>query len=201
MVQKSRRGAPAARPSARGQDFETIPVPGRKIPLFVVDDRIDADACDELFQAYARLPYAFIDTDRDATSEIKHLVHRFEPERLKDNWLVTPIVELTDTLMRETGLAHRGLERVYANFNLFGDFQLAHDDGHCWTALVYLNARWEDDWGGETLFYPPNTAHAIAVPPKPGRIVVFDGEILHRGGVPSKLCIGPRITLAVKYQR
>lgn len=176
----------------------TIPVPGVKAPILVADGRITPGACKTLFAHYERLPYAFIDTDREATSPIRHLVHRFDD--LADP-LIAPLIELTQDLVDERGLRHRGLQRAYANFNLFGDFQLAHDDGPCWTALVYLNAKWEDDWGGETLFYPPGAVHAIAIPPKPGRIVVFDGTILHRGGVPSKLCLGPRITAAVKFWR
>lgn len=181
------------------KDIEKIPVPGMKTPIFVVDDRIEPRASRMLYEDFTRLPYAFTDTDRDPTSPVRHLIHRFDSP---SEPLVAPVVELTTSLVEhDLRLRHRGLERVYANFNLFGDFQLAHDDGRCWTVLVYVAAKWEEDWGGETLFYPPKAKWAIAVPPKPGRIVAFDGTLEHRGGVPSKYCLGPRITLAVKYTR
>jgi hypothetical protein len=30
-------------------------------------------------------------------------------------------------------------------------------------------------------------------------MVVFDGMIRHRGGAPSKFCLAPRISLAIKF--
>ena len=36
------------------------------------------------------------------------------------------------------------------------------------------------------------------VAPKPGRLCVFTGEIIHRGGVPSPLCRNQRLTVVLK---
>ena len=102
----------------------------------------------------------------------------------------------------EQGIASGPLHRIYANLNMFGDYQFAHRDGDGFTALLFANPKWDEDWGGEIIFYSHDTSpvdHAIR--PRPGRMVLFDGHIRHRGGVPSKFCHEPRITLAIKFQR
>lgn len=180
---------------------ETIPIPGTKVPLVIADDRITPSACEKLYAYYARLPYQLIDVDLDPSADVKHFVHDFTREEWTGNPRIARLVEVTTSLVAERRLRHKGVQRVYANCNLFGDYQLAHDDGQVWTTLVYLNAKWHEDWGGETLFYAPNRSHAIAISPKPGRIVLFDGNVVHRGGVPSKFCLAPRVTLAVKFDR
>jgi hypothetical protein len=46
--------------------------------------------------------------------------------------------------------------------------------------LYYVNLRWKEEWGGETLFYDDNLQDIFyASAYTPGRIVVFDGKIPH----------------------
>jgi len=47
----------------------------------------------------------------------------------------------------------------------------------------------------------PGWADAEAVvSPKPGRLVIFDGSILHAGRPPNRSCYAPRYTLAYKLE-
>jgi hypothetical protein len=61
--------------------------------------------------------------------------------------------------------------------------------------------EWNAEGGGETLFYNSNMDAEIAVAPKPGWLVVFDGNITHVGRPPYRICYAPRYALAFKLNR
>lgn len=92
--------------------------------------------------------------------------------------------------------------RAYVNSAVYGDSYFAHRD--CpetslnVTVLYYANLIWQTDWGGETIFYDDNEDAALAVSPKPGRLVVARGAILHRANVPTRSCYEERLTVAYK---
>jgi hypothetical protein len=67
--------------------------------------------------------------------------------------------------------------------------------------VYFANSRWESDWSGELHFYGDDPDLSVAIQPRPGRMVIFDGLLPHRAGVPSKLCLDPRITVALKFKR
>ena len=56
------------------------------------------------------------------------------------------------------------------------------------------------EWGGETLFFNSIMDAEVAVSPRPGRLVVFDGAIIHVGRPPNRVCYAPRYTLAFKLE-
>lgn len=63
-----------------------------------------------------------------------------------------------------------------------------HTDGlkFQWTMLYYANMEWDKDWGGETLFTNENYDEIeYAVMYKPGRFVLFDSTIPHKGSLSS----------------
>ncbi|HJR13321.1 MAG TPA: 2OG-Fe(II) oxygenase [Rhodanobacteraceae bacterium] len=60
--------------------------------------------------------------------------------------------------------------------------------------------EWNAEWGGETLFYNSNMDAEAVVTPKPGRLVVFDGNITHVGRPPNRICYAPRYALAFKLE-
>jgi len=94
--------------------------------------------------------------------------------------------------------------RVYINAGVYGDHSFWHTDVEKEedpdvTALFYLcDPEWSIDDGGETLFYTDEHDAAVAVAPKLGRLVIFDGGIVHRATSPSRICTKTRYTLAVK---
>ena len=95
-------------------------------------------------------------------------------------------------------------ERVYVNSSIYGDTYYAHRDCDAElrnvTVLFYCNLVWHADWGGETLFFNDKQDAEVAVTPRPGRLVVSRGAILHRGGVPSQVCHEERLTIACKLR-
>jgi hypothetical protein len=93
-------------------------------------------------------------------------------------------------------------QRAYVNSAVYGDSYYIHRDSpeHSSnvTVLYYANLIWQPDWGGETIFYKDDNDAVLAVSPRPGRLVVSRGAILHRGTVPTQDCHEARLTIAYK---
>jgi SM-20-related protein len=92
---------------------------------------------------------------------------------------------------------------VYANGQTWGQDSPIHRDnlpsepGR--TAVLFCNDYWTTTWSGELLFCNNAKTDVItAVLPKPGRIVIFDGEMPHRAKSPSIDCDRLRTTIAFK---
>jgi hypothetical protein len=92
--------------------------------------------------------------------------------------------------------------RAYVNSAVYGDSYYIHrdcpEDSNNVTVLYYANLDWQPDWGGETIFYKDDNDAVLAVSPRPGRLVVSRGAILHRGTVPTQDCLEARLTIAYK---
>lgn len=165
------------------------------LPVVVLDDMMEADAITELFQRARRLPYTLSDIDSDATSYARHWKHELVGAEMEARLYrgLLDIAEATLPTYEPT------LKRVHYNLHLYGDVQFAHTDtnGPGLTVLLYVNDQWPLSWMGETLFYE-NDEPVVAVVPKPGRVVIFDGRIVHRAGVQQRECFEPRISLALK---
>jgi len=93
-------------------------------------------------------------------------------------------------------------QRAYVNCSTYGDSYYLHRDcaaheQHV-TALYYANLEWQPDWGGETIYFNDEEDAELAITPRPGRLVVARGAVLHRGSVPTRICHEERYTLAYK---
>jgi hypothetical protein len=84
--------------------------------------------------------------------------------------------------------------RCYVNLFLPNERPYFHTDGDVITCLFYFNPKYDIDEGGETQFIIDGDVRGIL--PEPGRLVVFDGRILHRA---TSFRSKPRITVAVKF--
>ncbi len=188
---------------------EDLPIQVRELTVgagrkraFLVDNLIERGALEGIHDLFKDLDYGFNDVDRGDTEFARHLVHYFDHDDLETSPAVSLLLSQARAVVDEYGLVTSGIERIYANFNLFGDFQFAHPDGKTWTALFFINSVWNANWGGEFLMYEDGPQPiALSIQPRPGRMVLFDGEIIHRGGSPSKYCLDARITLAIKFSR
>lgn len=94
------------------------------------------------------------------------------------------------------------VERAYVNNTVYGDMYYTHRDcepgSRDVTLLYYANPAWENDWGGETIYFNDEDDAQIVVRPRAGRLVIARGAILHRGGVPTRICHEERRTIALK---
>jgi hypothetical protein len=170
--------------------------------VFVLDDVVPPEDIAGLYRFFLNLPYQFGDSDRFDTKDYRHFGYVFDDAVLMEHPIVGFLARVAIAHLTSVGARVGRVKRAYVNLNLYGDVQFAHEDGDEWTAVAFVNERWHDDWGGELLIYEDlDKRMAYAISPVPGRMVVFDGLLSHRGGVPSKLTVDPRITLAIKMER
>ena len=86
--------------------------------------------------------------------------------------------------------------RIYVNLFISGEIPYFHVDGDkIITCLFYLNPEYSLDEGGETQFFIND--QICGIQSKPKRMVIFDGNILHRATSFRNYC---RITVALKFE-
>jgi SM-20-related protein len=111
-----------------------------------------------------------------------------------------PLFADIEALVGELAPSAHELVDAYVNFNVYGEVHYVHRDAAAGiTALYCANLEWNTAWQGETFFYDgEEPAHVVA--PRPGRLVLFDAALRHRGSPPSRDCWSPRIYLVLKYE-
>lgn len=174
-------------------------VDGREV--IVYDSLIDAPT---LAAHYAMLQggqFRRTEFARQETFDTKHWVMNLELSEV-ESW---PLLHWSsEAANQHFGPGHRA-HRAYCNVALYGDQLMTHTDcnstNRIITALWYICPEWNIEWGGETLFFNSAADAVVAVTPKPGRLVVFDGTILHVGRPPNRICSRSRYTLAFKFRR
>lgn len=169
-----------------------IDLAGKRI--VVLDDALEQSVIDWLDSARHR-HYGLSDFDTEGTEYSLH----WKSEEEMEETFTRPFIDLAYLVFPDRELR---LERCHFNLHLYGDLQFPHTDGPpgSVTALVFANKVWEPKWMGETIFYEAPDEPTIAVAPRPGRVVIFDGDILHRGGVPQRECFQPRLSFALKFR-
>ncbi|MGH8282713.1 MAG: 2OG-Fe(II) oxygenase [Gammaproteobacteria bacterium] len=116
-----------------------------------------------------------------------------------------PVYQPTLTAATEfAGKAAHKIYRCYCNHAAYGDMLFTHTDclpgARELTALWFIAPEWNVEWGGETLFFDSGMDAQLAVSPRPGRLVLFDGSLTHVGRPPNRICYAPRYTLAFKLE-
>ena len=82
------------------------------------------------------------------------------------------------------------------------DVHYAHTHSGSLVLLYYANLEWKPEWAGETLFYKNDLSDIEkAVMYKPGRLVLFDGEIPHT--IRPQSMVGPsyRFTMSIFFKK
>lgn len=134
----------------------------------------------------------FLKTKRSNQEDAEHV--------LLENETLAPIRELWLQLKANILEGH-SLVRCYANAHTFGVEGYPHTDSRTpgnYTTICYVNPVWKPEWAGETIFLNDMGDIAHAVLPKPGRVVVFDGRIVHAARGLSRICPAMRVTLMFK---
>jgi SM-20-related protein len=177
----------------------TALIEGREI--FVFDGLVSKEESARYFAALSRAAFTRTETARVDSGEFRHWVCEMPLENLPRASL-WPATQAAVAALRpqEKYLPYR----AYTNYASFGDTLLTHVDAapeaHELTALWFLSERWDTEWGGETLFYDTAGDAQIAVSPKPGRLLLFDGAIRHAGKAPNRNCNVSRYTFAIKLR-
>lgn len=172
-------------------------IEGQKIQ--VIDEVISSEETKKFYRFSKSLPFRRHEYD-DEEDEYPIFSVDFEPLKFQHSMDVG--IKLS-SLMAKLELSDSfRLKRAYINMSHFGDVEFPHydcsNDEKDITVLLYVNEYWDYRWGGETLFYL-NHEPVLAVLPKPGRVVIFPGNIEHLGGTPTRICKQSRLSLALKY--
>lgn len=172
-------------------------------PIVVVDGLLSMDQVAEYERALAGTAFVRSESAKPDTAHIKHFVAEMPLANLRQLALLPLTLSALAPFSRngERWQAYR----AYTNLAVYGDLLISHTDclpGNLeLTALWYLNAQWDPEWGGETLFFSDDGDARFVVSPRPGRLVVFDGTIRHVGRPPNRNCHASRYTFAIKLER
>jgi hypothetical protein len=171
-------------------------------PVFVIDDAVDLATIERIAAKFSGAHFARTESDR---ADTKH-VRSFALDVPLDGWVRDePLFRVLENAVATTFPgADLTPYRAYVNCMVYGDMAYPHRDCHPErfdvTTLVYVNRDWHQDWAGETVFFDDDHEARVAVAPRPGRVVIFHGAIEHRAGVPARLCLEERLSLAYKFK-
>lgn len=169
--------------------------------VLVIDGLFSKALVNDTYAVLSKLQYGLKDSDSDEKSYSRHWIREINKDKVEDYEVLATIAAVVKASYPKESFR---LRRVHSNLHMYGDLQFPHRDcpprGGV-TALYYANPQWNPDWMAETVFYAPNGEARFMVAPKPGRLVIFDGRIVHRGGVPTRECFTPRISVAFKFIR
>ncbi len=169
-------------------------------PIFVFDDLLQKTAIDNVTTALNGAPFTHTEIARPDVEAYRHWAFNMPLNQTKDFPLVNMANKVIDSLFEKK----YQLYRCYCNVASHGDMLYPHTDcmpdAKEMTALWFVQDEWNYEWGGETIFYNKYNDAEVVVTPKPGRLAIFDGAIIHAGNAPHKICTKPRYTFALKYE-
>jgi hypothetical protein len=110
--------------------------------------------------------------------------------------------EVGDRFMEICGDEYTLVRSMLAG-NTYGQDGDIHDDwlvpGESLTGVLYLNRRWQDNWGGETVVYAREDRSQVEISKfEAGKLIVFDGSNPHIGKGPQRACGELRCIIAVQ---
>lgn len=166
---------------------------GREI--FVCDHFIDPATVTAVGEYVKTLPYA------RSESSLAGMAPTASSAEVPGTPLMADFMARLGRIAEEMFLGERFRpQRAYINHSVYGDAYYMHRDLSAVTVLYYANLFWETDWGGETIYFDDDNDAQVVVSPRPGRLVVSRGAILHRGTVPTRDCPQGRLTIAYKLR-
>lgn len=172
-------------------------IDGRKVSVF--DDLMPTPDLLELHGILLQAGYTRSEIARPDTTDYRHWATEISAANLPGYPFTAPTMDAVG--VHAPGIRYR-IYRSYVNVAHYGDMLFSHHDcppdSGGLTALWYVCDRWDHEWGGETVFFDSRRDVRGAVSPRPGRLTIFDGAILHVGRPPNRNCYVPRFTLALK---
>lgn len=174
---------------------------GVDFPVAVVDSSLSKDCQMTLTNWFSRQSFILADVDSERASFSKHWIRPLDSEL--GRLLATPVLGWMDALCRLCAPHLRlHLTEVKAYTTPYGDVPTYHQDserGPTLTGVLYCHQDWQPDWGGELIIANSDGEPKVAIAPKPGRLVVFRGDLPHKAGSPSRLSYTPRNALVLRY--
>lgn len=175
---------------------------GVDFPPTVIDSSLSENCQATLANWFSRQSFVLADVDSERTNFSKHWIRPLDSDTARV--LTVPVLGWVDALCRLSAPnLDLQLTEVKAYATPYGDLPTYHQDselGPTLTAVLYCHQEWRADWGGELIIANSKGEPRIAIAPKPGRIVIFRGDLPHKAGSPSRLACVPRNALVFRYQ-
>ena len=169
--------------------------------LLIVDGLFKPDLVRMLHEIAKLWSFRQAGYDTEDTEHVRHWRHDFIPEDFTANPVLGAWRKQVEAKMVELCPAEKGaFDQAYCNSHGYGEYQLIHADRSFGvTAIYYVNAEWQPDWQGETMFFDDRQDAHCAVAPRPGRLLMFPSRLLHRGGAPARMCTERRLVMVLKF--
>lgn len=177
----------------------------RSKEIIVVDDFFSVSDQQTLFHFASNSHFTFNNFDIPGDTNLKWRCN-LRPE--DQNYLLKLPEKITDLLKKiiDQDIVFE-IEHSYINFADYSTVDKIHCDSfnefqtRDLTILIYGNHQWHHDWGGETKFYNNDLSEIIySSIIRPGRILIFDGEIPHTASAPNRSAEFQRYTYAFKIK-
>jgi SM-20-related protein len=174
-------------------------IEGREVRVY--DGLLKASDIERLTAALQNEGFTRTEYARPDTAAFRHWVVNIPIQAAANLPVYQPTLAAAGEFAPDT--AYR-IYRCYCNHAAYGDMLFIHTDcppgARELTALWFMTQEWNSDWGGETLFFDSSMDAQVAVSPRPGRLLLFDGSLPHVGRPPNRVCYASRYTLAYKLQ-
>lgn len=191
-------------------------------PIYIVDQVFEQSFVDSLHAVLKQMAFVANEYDSDANRDVLHLKCELPAKVLLAGEVQDPgllallpkqkgathlsaVARITEQALQKLYPGYTGIEigRIHVNSIPHGDILYVHEDG--WpgaslTGLYFSNSTWQPEWNGELILCDPMGESLYAIEPRPGRFVLFPGEIPHRGGAPSRACYAHRLTIGHKFR-
>lgn len=162
------------------------------IPYKIFDDFLSEDDKETVLNFCTNARYAYGEADGEST-----FIDYIPSGMSKDIIIFDPPYKIFSNKIAELFPEVDGLKlnRMYINCFAPNENTFFHVDGTAYTFLYYPQDDWNIDMGGETQFYIDDII--IGSPPKPNRMIMFNGEtLLHRA---MSFRTQYRFSIAIKY--
>ena len=182
-------------------------------PIHVFDSLLSKEALSgvqDFFSGSIRWRYGWPQGTKDPFSHWSHdflgaaLANQENlEEKLCGNAEFGPVARIWRDLKEGPFHGHH-LVRCYANAHTFGVEGHPHYDVvdksqvDNFTAVVYINPVWKVEWAGELALIDETGDVFFSILPKPGRVAIIPGEVLHAARGVSRSCPAIRVSLAFK---
>jgi len=167
--------------------------------IYVFDGAINFNAREYAYGIIKDSLYKIGNEDADAI-ETSHHKYMYSLYNEKDVEITGILKEIQDTRIQDL-ISGKIITRAHVNLSTPTDCHWAHTHKDEIVLLYYVNKHWKHDWAGETMFFNDDLSEvAYASIYKPGRIIVFDGEIPHSVRPQSSIAPNYRFTLSLFFK-
>jgi len=167
--------------------------------VFVIDDLLTEQQVLDLHKSILVADFTVMGASSVETYKNREIMFELDPLDFERTTLGASIQDAINRVLNKNLSCYR----VVGNYIRYGSQTFAHQDtstNDSLTALYFANSEWHYDWGGEVLVYNRDKESDICVGVKPGRLVLFPSNLLHKGGVPNRVCTDIRLTVSARYK-